>query len=109
MRMTTGESFLKQKTAFKKSRKSAKIQKKIEIIYLLLYILIDSSGTFYLRKYSLKLLQIAKKFQQKNNNNNKYISSVTWYLWSFRVLLFLETIRKNIKNCKMKIQIIQIK
>src|SRR6266446_5617036 len=106
MRMTTGESFLKQKTAFKKSRKSAKIQKKIEIIYLLLYILIDSSGTFYLRKYSLKLLQIAKKFQQKNNNNNKYISSVTW---SFRVLLFLETIRKNIKNSKMKIQIIQIK
>ena len=79
------------------------------MIYLLLYILIDSSGSFYLRKYFLKLLQIAKKFQQKNNNNNKYISSVTWYHWSFRVLLFLETIRKNIKNCKMKIQIIQIK
>ena len=98
--MTAGESFLKQKTAFKKSRKSGKIPKKMEIIYLLLYILIDSTGSFYLRKYSLKTITNSKKNQQKNNNNNKYISSVTWYHWSFRVLLFLETIRKNIKNCK---------
>jgi hypothetical protein len=59
--MTAGESFLKQKTAFKKSRKSAKIQKKIEMIYLLLYILIDSSGSFYLRKYSLKTITNNKK------------------------------------------------
>src|SRR6266446_2533873 len=102
--MTMGESFLKQKTAFKKSRKSAKIQKKMEIIYLLLYILIDCSGSFYLRKYSLKtIINSKKKNQQKNNNNNKYISSVTWYLWSFRVLLFLETIRKTIKTCKKKL------
>jgi hypothetical protein len=102
--MTAGESFLKQKTAFKKSRKSGKIPKKMEIIYLLLYILIDCSGSFYLRKYSLKLLQIAKKINKKNNNNNKYISSVTWYLWSFRVLLFLETIRKTIKICRKKLE-----
>jgi len=66
--MTAGESFLKQKTAFKKSRKSVKIQKKIEIIYLLLYILIDSSGSCYLRKYSLKTITNSKKDQQKNNN-----------------------------------------
>jgi hypothetical protein len=34
----------------------------------LLYILIDSSGSFYLRKYSLKTITNSKKNQQQNNN-----------------------------------------
>ena len=52
--MTAGEIFLKQKISFKKSRKSVKNKNKIDNIYLLLYIMIECSGSFYLRKYALK-------------------------------------------------------
>ena len=94
--MTAGESFLKQKASFKKSRKSVKNKIKKVIIYLLLYIMIDCSGSFYLKKSGLNFIKKMKK------NTNKMVNIYRVYIWSFRVLPFKEVCFQKVQKITQK-------
>ena len=64
----------------------------------MLYIIIDCSGFFYLRKYALKNHKKSQKKKQKQKS--KCILSITLYVWLYRVFLFKEICLKSYKNSK---------